>query len=69
MKKRVTSLFLLLLLSIGATFAQVQVAGSVVDESGEPVIGASIQIKGTGQGTITDANGQFTLTAHRIACW
>ncbi len=63
MKKRVTSLFLLLLLSIGATFAQVQVAGSVVDESGEPVIGASIQIKGTGQGTITDANGQFTLTA------
>ena len=63
MKKRMYSLFLLLIFSIGATFAQVRVTGSVVDESGEPVIGASILIKGTGQGTTTNAYGQFTLSA------
>ena len=33
----------------------------VRDHAGEPVIGASIQIKGTTLGTITDYNGQFSL--------
>lgn len=37
------------------------VKGQVVDESGEPIIGASIVIKGSGKGTITDINGNFTL--------
>lgn len=50
-----------LLTTIGFSFAQTQVRGSVKDDQGEPVIGASIQIKGTGQGTITDVNGEFTL--------
>ncbi|MDD4592271.1 MAG: SusC/RagA family TonB-linked outer membrane protein, partial [Parabacteroides sp.] len=37
--------------------------GTVVDAAGEPVIGASIQIKGTSQGTVSDINGVFSLTA------
>ena len=37
------------------------VKGSVVDESGEPVIGASVMIKGTNQGIATDIDGNFTL--------
>lgn len=61
MKKRIYLLFLLLFVGIGIAFAQTRVEGSVVDETGEPVIGASIQIKGTGQGTITDLGGAFTL--------
>lgn len=32
-----------------------------MDEMGEPVIGASIQVKGTGLGTITDVSGNFAL--------
>ena len=30
---------------------------------GEPVIGASVQVKGTGKGTITDLNGRYTVSA------
>ena len=37
------------------------VQGVVVDDKGEPVIGASVQIKGEGSGTITDMDGNFTL--------
>lgn len=41
-----------------------QVRGSVVDETGEPVIGASIRLKhAPDKGTITDADGLFTLSA------
>lgn len=35
--------------------------GLVVDESGEPIIGASVIIKGTSNGTITDFDGHFSI--------
>ncbi|MDR0430591.1 MAG: TonB-dependent receptor, partial [Tannerellaceae bacterium] len=35
--------------------------GTVTDESGEPVIGANIKEKGTTNGTVTDADGNFSL--------
>lgn len=38
------------------------VKGQVVDETGEPIIGASVQMKGTTTGIITDLDGSFTLT-------
>ena len=38
-----------------------KITGTVVDEKGEPVIGASIVIKGESHGTITDFDGKFTL--------
>ena len=37
------------------------IRGTVVDKNGEPVIGASILVKGTSNGTITDVDGNFTL--------
>lgn len=37
------------------------VKGQVLDETGEPVIGASILVKGTTNGVITDIDGNFTL--------
>ena len=39
-----------------------QVTGNVVDATGEPIIGANIVVKGTTNGTITDFDGNFTLT-------
>lgn len=39
----------------------VTVKGKVVDESGKPVEGITIQVKGTTKGTSTDASGGFTL--------
>ena len=62
MKKRFKLLCMLFLIGIGVSFAQTRVTGSVTDENGEPIIGASVMVKGTGQGSITDSNGNFTLS-------
>lgn len=53
---------LLSILSVTA-FAQNKITGKVTDSSGEPVIGASILIKGTSNGAITDFDGNFSLNA------
>lgn len=37
------------------------VRGSVFDTKGEPLVGATIKIQGTSEGTITDADGSFSL--------
>ncbi|RNC63325.1 SusC/RagA family TonB-linked outer membrane protein [Proteiniphilum sp. X52] len=63
MKRKLMMFLTLFLMGIGLSVAQTQVRGTVVDESGEPVIGATIQIKGTSQGTVTDADGNFNLSA------
>lgn len=60
-------LFLLLFSAVTgvivAQTAQTRVQGVVVEESGEPVIGATIQVKGTSSGTVTDIDGRFDLSA------
>lgn len=44
---------------------QVQVSGTIIDdETKEPLIGVSIQVKGTVEGTITDVNGNFSLSVN-----
>ena len=63
MKKKLTMFFTLFFLGIGILAAQTQVQGTVVDELGEPAIGATIQVQGTTQGTVTDFDGNFTLSA------
>ncbi len=45
-----------------STEAQRLIKGNVTDKSGDPVIGANVQAKGTAVGTITDINGNYTLT-------
>jgi len=62
MKRKIIFMFSLFCLSIGVAFSQTRITGSVVDENGEPVIGASILVKGTTMGTVTDIDGNFTLT-------
>ena len=37
------------------------ISGTVVDETGEPVIGANVLVKGTTNGQITDLNGGFSI--------
>jgi len=37
------------------------VKGTVIDQSGEPIIGANVSVKGTTKGTITDFNGEFGI--------
>ena len=58
--KKIFTLLALCLLSL-SMLAQKQVSGQVLDSKNEPVIGASVQVKGTTTGTITDYDGEFLL--------
>lgn len=55
---------LLCICSTAATFAQTAtVSGGGKDDTGEPVIGAGVLVKGTTLGTITDIDGHFSFRA------
>ena len=47
--------------------AQQQVTGTVVDDSGEPIIGASVIEKGTSKGAVTDIDGNFMRKSYKFA--
>lgn len=53
---------LMLLLSVAA-YAQNKISGQVSDVNGEPIIGASVMVKGTTNGTITNLDGGFSLNS------
>ena len=60
--KRFLSISLSLLLAVSA-FADIHVKGKVIDADGsEPMIGVSVLVKGTTTGTVTDIDGNFSLT-------
>ena len=61
-EKPLVLLFLLCLFPLGIS-AQSIVKGLVSDESGEPVIGATIRVLGTNEGTVTDLDGNFQVSA------
>lgn len=46
---------------MSAAVAQSAVTGKIVDETGAPLIGASVTVPGTSQGVSTDVDGNFTL--------
>ncbi len=57
--------FFVALFSIVATFSFAQsraVTGTVVDQQGEAIIGANVLVEGTANGTITDIDGNFSLS-------
>ncbi|MFC2437674.1 MAG: SusC/RagA family TonB-linked outer membrane protein [Prevotella melaninogenica] len=58
---RILTLLLGLFLSVSA-FAQSTITGQVKDATGEPVIGASVLINGTSNGTVTDLDGNFSVS-------
>ncbi len=51
----------MLMLTCTILYAQTEITGTVVDETGETVIGATVVEKGTTNGTVTDFDGVFTL--------
>ena len=50
------------MISVTAMYAQRTVSGSIVDDTGVALIGANVTIKGTSVGTITDIDGNFSLS-------
>ena len=63
MKRKLMLLLACLFVGISLVTAQTQkVTGVVIsEEDGQPVVGASVLVKGTTQGTITDIDGNFNL--------
>ena len=62
LQKPLVLLFLLCLLPMGA-LAQGVVRGTVNDDAGNPIIGASVKVVGTSTGAISDLNGKFSVNA------
>ena len=62
MKQLKRLLLSMMLICVGTiVFAQSEIAGTVVDSEGEPIIGATIMEKGTSNGTVTNFDGEFRL--------
>lgn len=62
MLKKIASVFMAAVLSIGVSFAQNTVRGTVTDGSGQPLAGVTVMVPGTTNGTITDLDGKYTLS-------
>ena len=63
MEKRFMTFLACLFLSLGMALAQTQVNGTVTSsEDGLPVVGASVRVVGTKTGTVTNLDGNFTLS-------
>ena len=59
MRRLMLSFFFLLASTLA--FAQTEASGTIVDNIGEPIIGATVMEKGTSNGTVTDIDGNFRL--------
>ncbi|NJL76421.1 MAG: SusC/RagA family TonB-linked outer membrane protein [Saprospiraceae bacterium] len=60
--KKLTLILAMMVLSIGAALAQRTVTGTVTDAKGEALIGASVFVRGTTTGVVTDVDGSFSLS-------
>lgn len=61
-KLKIMLLLLLAIISLDIYAQQQTIKGRVLDDSGETIIGASVMVKGTTIGSITDFDGEFTLS-------
>ncbi|MBP5478876.1 MAG: SusC/RagA family TonB-linked outer membrane protein [Bacteroidaceae bacterium] len=62
MGKRLWSFLTICAFTVSMAFAQQKVTGTVIEaETGEPVVGASVKVKGTTLGAATNLDGKFTL--------
>lgn len=63
MKKNLfLSILLLCIISSFSVVAQVQIKGRVTDVKGEPIPGANVVEKGTANGTVTNLEGQYSIS-------
>ena len=63
MNKKLVLLSASLLLAAGSLMAQKRVTGTVLDNEGHPVVGATVKVQGTKIVVVTDENGKFSLSS------
>lgn len=59
--KLFNTMLMLLVFSIGTVYAQKSISGVVTDENGDAIIGATVLMKGSASGTITDIDGNYSI--------
>lgn len=59
--KKLSLVLMLVLFAVGTIMAQRTISGTVTDDGGEALIGASILVKGTATGTVTEIDGSYQL--------
>lgn len=59
--KQVPLILGMLLLMCGATFAQRTITGTISEPGGETLIGASVRVKGTNSGSVSDVDGKYSI--------
>ena len=62
MKKLFLLILSMMLFAIGTIMAQTNVSGKVTDDNGDPIVGASVIVKGTTAGMVTDLDGKYSLS-------
>lgn len=55
-------LFIVSLFFCGITYSQTSISGSVKDSKNEPIPGANVKVTGESSGTVTDSDGNFSLS-------
>jgi TonB-linked SusC/RagA family outer membrane protein len=65
LKNRIAAFVTLLLpiMLLSATLTAQDITGKVVDQNGEPLVGATVLVKGTDRGVITDVEGRYRIVA------
>ena len=59
--KQVPLILGMLLLMCGATLAQRTITGTISEPGGETLIGASVRVKGTNTGSVSDVDGKYSI--------
>lgn len=62
MLRKLSGILLFLALGCGVAFAQSTLKGTVKDAGGAPLAGAMVMIQGTTTGTVTDLDGNYSIT-------
>ncbi len=65
--KILSTLLMFLSISLGTAYAQKTITGTVTDDANETIIGASVLVKGTMNGTITEVDGTYKITVSDTA--
>ena len=61
MKKKFLLMLSVVVLSMSTTMAQSSISGKVLDDKGAPMVGATVLVKGTTAGMVTDLDGNYSL--------
>ncbi len=63
--RNLLTICLAMVLSLSAQAEVINVSGKVTDETNSPIIGANVLVKGTQNGTVTDKNGMYKISAEK----